>query len=643
MAEQLRPGYSHDSQPHHAVAHRACWPSPRALYFNGHADRGHRPGDRRRPDRLPATARSPGPPGRSRGWARSSTSSATFVTSPRVLTVAIHSKFFPPWIILIYLFREFWVVSIRRYVAGRATNIPSNLAGKAEDELPHVGLLADLPVDRRRVPAGRALAAPCRAADRWHRAFPQLRQRHRLHPRVRRRSTRPPPGSGTGRKKVDLTAMHRARRSSCGGQRAALAGRPRWSGRCWSWPRSRPWPSPPAAPRSATSPASPFPPAATCPAGNLLAGKRPVHWTDIRGGRIAGPPTAWSANEGAVWDAPLATVLETGASMLTWDLGQVVPLQAAVGAGRRQRLLHGVGLGRRQQLPAIWAGWNRSRGCTACAAGRCRWAGAPVRFLRIGEGQGDSFYSVSEMQAFCQLPGGVPAQAAGGAGGRRGGRQEPAGPTGTTRARARWELVLALLGLGLLAVGRAADARGPARRPQAAARSVAGGAGGDRRALTYINFGSFHFGNFIHDWEWTHYYVGSKYFKELSYDRLYECIAIADAEERPPAPAGRAAQADQPAHQRARVQQADCWRTPRRCKQHFSAARWEEFKHDVRFFRDRQSAKRWDDLQTDHGYNGTPVWNVAGHAAGQHRAGQQGAAVHAGHAGSAVPAGHHRR
>jgi cardiolipin synthase len=49
-----------------------------------------------------------------------------------ILSVAIHSKFFPPWIILIYLIREFWVVSIRRYAAGRGTNIPSNLAGKAK-------------------------------------------------------------------------------------------------------------------------------------------------------------------------------------------------------------------------------------------------------------------------------------------------------------------------------------------------------------------------------------------------------------------------------------------------------------------------------------------------------------------------------
>ena len=56
----------------------------------------------------------------------------------------------------------------------------------------------------------------------------------------------------------------------------------------------------------------------------------------------------------------------------------------------------------------------------------------------------------------------------------------------------------------------------------------------------------------------------------------------------------------------------DIVKHPERCKQHFSPQRWEAFKHDVRFFRDRQNAKRWDELQTDHGYNGTPVWNVAG-------------------------------
>src|SRR6185295_11575159 len=57
---------------------------------------------------------------------------------------------------------------------------------------------------------------------------------------------------------------------------------------------------------------------------------------------------------------------------------------------------------------------------------------------------------------------------------------------------------------------------------------------------------------------------------------------------------------------------ADVLAHPERCKQHFSEARWESFTKDVKFFRDRQSNRRWDDLQTDHGYNATPVWNIAG-------------------------------
>lgn len=46
------------------------------------------------------------------------------------ITVAVHAGFYPPFVLLIYLMREFWVVSIRRYMAGRGSNIPSSLSGK---------------------------------------------------------------------------------------------------------------------------------------------------------------------------------------------------------------------------------------------------------------------------------------------------------------------------------------------------------------------------------------------------------------------------------------------------------------------------------------------------------------------------------
>src|SRR5690606_39088007 len=36
---------------------------------------------------------------------------------------------------------------------------------------------------------------------------------------------------------------------------------------------------------------------------------------------------------------------------------------------------------------------------------------------------------------------------------------------------------------------------------------------------------SFHRGRYLHSWDFGHYYIGAKYFPELGYDRLYECLA----------------------------------------------------------------------------------------------------------------------
>ena len=58
-----------------------------------------------------------------------------------VLLVAIMAGFFPPYVLLIYLFREFWVTSIRRYLAGQGKNIPSSLVGKLKTNLIMWGFL----------------------------------------------------------------------------------------------------------------------------------------------------------------------------------------------------------------------------------------------------------------------------------------------------------------------------------------------------------------------------------------------------------------------------------------------------------------------------------------------------------------------
>ncbi len=78
-----------------------------------------------------------------------------------------------------------------------------------------------------------------------------------------------------------------------------------------------------------------------------------------------------------------------------------------------------------------------------------------LRYLRVGEGVGDNSYSVSEVAAYCQKPVPFPAQM----------RVASAPPTVVPKvywddiASARWELVLALLGLLFSVVGPMGVAR----------------------------------------------------------------------------------------------------------------------------------------------------------------------------------------
>ena len=397
--------------------------------------------------------------------------------------------------------------------------------------------------------------------------------------------------------------------------------------------------------------------AATCPAGNLVQGKIPSVLGGVRGPERTNDGVA--APEGAIWDQPVAAIFPTSASTLTWDLGTATKLEAAwIQADAND----------------YYTVWGSPDGQAWKDLGRIEpvdgdglrgrkllFNNAVARFVRIGGGEGDRFYSISEFQLFCQLPTPFPPRLRVGAASVA--KVAPK-PFWNDETSARWELALAALGIlllmwrpeevsapgepiserpgllervefavrrllvvlrdGALQVGSAVTFLG--WRPKAlgpkSPRALRGthlrrlrdrllALMGILAALTYINFFSFHFGNFIHDWEWTHYYVGSKYFQELSYDRLYECMATADAED------GLRKRVELRKITNLRTNNLleptdDVLAHPERCKQNFTPARWSAFKKDVAFFRNRQSAKRWDDLQTDHGYNGTPVWNIAG-------------------------------
>jgi len=131
-------------------------------------------------------------------------------------------------------------------------------------------------------------------------------------------------------------------------------------------------------------------------------------------------------------------------------------------------------------------------------------------------------------------------------------------------------------------------------------------------AAGWWNFGAFHFvGGFVHYHEFFHYYLGSKYFEELGYTGLYECVAVAEAE------AGRGANVSRRWIRNLSTNElalgTPAVQDPSRCLDRFpDRARWDSFSHDVEWFRQHVSAGKWNELTADHGYNATPVWTMVG-------------------------------
>ena len=310
-------------------------------------------------------------------------------------------------------------------------------------------------------------------------------------------------------------------------RRRTFACVPRWGTAlllilCWYSVSPPPLAAQPAVAASVADPA--------CPAGNLLAGRRPWAWSEVRRGPLSLPTDGVAAPEGASWDGPVALLLDTGAATVTWDIVDPDPGEPGLDPGRRERRVHGLGLAGRQHLAAAWGASIRSRAmvcghggspsagpCSATCASAKAWATASTRWPSCS-------CSVSRPRRFRR-------RSADGAGRARAPVVKTIYSYWNDETSARWELVLA--GWARAAASgatAAAPGRGAADAPRSGCATGCSALLGVLAALTYVNFGSFHFGNFIHDHEWTHYYLGSKYFHELSYDRLYECLSVADVE-----------------------------------------------------------------------------------------------------------------
>lgn len=133
--------------------------------------------------------------------------------------------------------------------------------------------------------------------------------------------------------------------------------------------------------------------------------------------------------------------------------------------------------------------------------------------------------------------------------------------------------------------------------------------------LLYFDFfvPSTRYENYYHRHELYHYYLGSKYFTELGYKRLYACTAIAEVE------SGRGS------HIRSLkirdlagdnlllpTPETYVFSDPDQCKRHFTTERWQTFKSDVAWFEASSRGDYWDNMRGDHGYNPPPVWTMTG-------------------------------
>lgn len=130
-------------------------------------------------------------------------------------------------------------------------------------------------------------------------------------------------------------------------------------------------------------------------------------------------------------------------------------------------------------------------------------------------------------------------------------------------------------------------------------------------AAAYFNFGTLHLSRFVHTWDTYHYYMGSKYFPELGYERLYACTLVATSVDAPEILQDIRVITDLRTNKQ--VKASTVLADRQSCTAHFTPERWESFRHDLRLFR-TLDPYRWGSFLQDHGYNASPVWNALGQA-----------------------------
>jgi hypothetical protein len=323
-----------------------------------------------------------------------------------------------------------------------------------------------------------------------------------------------------------------------------------------------------------------------CGDDNLLAGLTPV-----RAQRVVRASTLTDGRvpvDGAHYDVEHAARFVGEDAYVVFDLGAVHTIRALyLQADNNDTYIVSISEDGQAFTPAFRAPAVEASGLQPRVGVDLEWR---ARFVRLAPEGGDGHFSVSELALYCQRPEPFPPDLQVVASVRK----DPLGEG--VRRVASWKAALALLAIPLLiAMGRMR----PRWRAGLALGLVILG------LLAWTRFGRFHEDRVLHPWDAFHYFVGPKYFGELEYTEMYNCLAEHERRQG----RGDLIVKGKMRDLRTNVLHPGRWSLSdeARCQADFTPARRAQFEADLEAFRPLFPTRLpFHRMVVDHGYNATP-------------------------------------
>ena len=126
--------------------------------------------------------------------------------------------------------------------------------------------------------------------------------------------------------------------------------------------------------------------------------------------------------------------------------------------------------------------------------------------------------------------------------------------------------------------------------------------------VNYTNMGRWRYNSYLNAWEFYHYYMGTKYAREVGYTGMYGATLAADRETGLKYKNKKGTIRDLATGRHVPIR--SMLKRQAHFKSMFSAPRWREFVKDVEYFKRKLSQRRWNGVLSDKGYNGTPPWSA---------------------------------